>query len=606
MHGQHEKKLGRDIILDYLREAGIEYAFGVPGTHEIPLIDGTTVEEYGVSYVPCLHENIALGAAMGYARMSGRPGAAIVHITPGTANIIGNLFNAYRSNIPLIVLCGQQHSELLVQEPILASDLVRTVDQYTKWSHEIRSVDEIPLVMQRALKELLVPPFRPVFVSVPWNFLMETPVRQEPARITRIAHASTGDPDGIAAAAAELARAERPVLLLGDGVGEVDAWPEIQRLADLLGSAVYSTNQASRMDYPNDLPHWQGELLPTQEGIHMQLGDFDTIFLIGVDSQAQVLVFRWENGPVLPAHLTQVVLHNDPWEIGKNHYAQVAVLGDIKRTLPALTDEIARHPDFDGPAAGARNGTIQQLSSARTAAFTASSEYFLASERPTKIPDYEVPLAIADVQRTLDKPITVINEDFAILAAVQQAIHYDAPDAYFCTSGGALGFSLPASIGISLALGSQRLVVNIVGDGSALFHTNSWWTTRKYDLPVLYLVLNNHEYKTLMTGLGAIEDLYDWHPANEPWYLRLGQPAQDFAAIAATFGIEGEVVADGRELRTAIARGFEVIAGGQPYVIDIKIDPSSAPAAPMVDVLLAEKPGVDRDLIQRLTAMGPP
>ncbi|WP_040784702.1 thiamine pyrophosphate-binding protein [Nocardia pneumoniae] len=595
------RRLGRDIIFDYLRAVGTEYAFGVPGTHEIPLLDGTTLPENGVEYVPCLHENIALGAAMGYARMSGRPGAAIVHITPGTANIIGNLFNAYRSNIPLIVFCGQQHSELLIQEPILASDLVHTAEQYTKWSHEIRSVDEMPLVLQRAFKELLVPPFRPVFVSLPWNFLLEAPAMQQPGRVTRIAHAVGADPAGVAAAAKELAHAKNPVVLVGDGVGEADAWPEIERLSSVLGAAVYSENQASRMNYPNDLPHWQGELVPTQDGVHMQLADFDTIFQIGVNSQAQILVFRWEKGPIIPPTLTQVTLHNDPWEIGKNAYAAVGVLGDIKRSLPLIIDAVIEHPAYDEAAAAQRNQRLLALDARRDEAFLAAGPTARGHE-PT-IPDYVVPMVLAEVQKTLDKPLTVINEDFAISAAIQKAIAYDGPDAYFCTSGGSLGFSLPASIGIALATGTRRYVVTIVGDGSALFHTNSWWTTSKLALPVLYLVMNNHEYKTLMTGLSAIEQIYGWRPSNDAWYLRLGQPSQDFAEIADSFDIDGEVVTKTAKLADALQRGFKALDQGEPYVIDIRIASASAPP---IDMLLADKPGVDPVVIEQLQAMGPP
>ncbi|RDI53436.1 thiamine pyrophosphate-binding protein [Nocardia mexicana] len=599
-----DKKLGRDIIFDYLRAAGIEYAFGVPGTHEIPLIDGTTIPENEVSYVPCLHENIAVGAAMGYARMSGRPGAAIVHVTPGTANIIDNLYNAYRSNIPVLVLCGQQHSDLLIQEPILASDLVRTAGQYAKWAHEVRDIDELPLVLQRAFKELTVPPLRPVFLSIPWNLLLESPTAPDAGRFTRIAHSVIGDPNGVAAAAETLARAKRPVLLVGDGVGEANAWPEIERLSYLLGAAVYSENQASRMNYPNNLPHWQGELMPSQEGVHKQLEDFDTLFQIGVNSQAQILVFRWENGPILPAHLTQVILHNDSWEIGKNHYAQVGVLGDIKATLPSIIEAVAEHAAYDQGAAAARNKAILDMDSRRDAAFAASAAEF-PGPAGKPIPDHQVPMIVAQVQQTLAKPITVINEDFSVLPAIQKAIQYDHPDAYFCTSGGALGFSLPASIGIALALGRERLVVDIVGDGSALFHTNSWWTTRKFELPVLYLVLNNHEYKTLMTGLKNIEKLYDWQPSHDAWYLRLGQPSQDFARIAETFDIDGEVVTDGRKLREAVERGFKIIEGGRPYVIDIRIESGTVPAPP-TDMMLVEKPDVDIEWAQQLWSMGPP
>ncbi|MGZ5433734.1 MAG: thiamine pyrophosphate-binding protein, partial [Thermoanaerobaculia bacterium] len=136
----------RDYLFDILRELGIKQIFGVPGTNEIPIIDGTEIPSNGVTYVECLHENIAIGAAMGSARMTGLPGILLVHITPGIGHSIGNLFNAYKSQVPLIVLCAQQQNELVTQEPILASNLVDLAKQFTKWAHEIRAPEEIPLV----------------------------------------------------------------------------------------------------------------------------------------------------------------------------------------------------------------------------------------------------------------------------------------------------------------------------------------------------------------------------------------------------------------------------------------------------------------------------
>jgi benzoylformate decarboxylase len=97
-------KLARDIVFDYLDDLGIAYLFGVSGTSEIPIIDGTNVKDYKVSYIPCLHENIAMGAAMGYARMSGKPSVVMLHVTPGIGHSLGNLFNAYKSYIPVVML----------------------------------------------------------------------------------------------------------------------------------------------------------------------------------------------------------------------------------------------------------------------------------------------------------------------------------------------------------------------------------------------------------------------------------------------------------------------------------------------------------------------
>src|SRR3954471_3550171 len=151
----------RDYLFDILGQLGIHYIFGVPGTNEIPIIDGTDVAANDVRYIECLHENIAAGAASGYARMSGKPGVMLVHVTPGIAHSIGNLFNAHCSRMPLIVLCAQQQNELVTQEPLLASNLVKLAEQYTKWAHEIRAPEEIPLVLQRAFKEAMAPPNGP-------------------------------------------------------------------------------------------------------------------------------------------------------------------------------------------------------------------------------------------------------------------------------------------------------------------------------------------------------------------------------------------------------------------------------------------------------------
>src|SRR5438552_3486282 len=112
-HGEGErmaKRWARDYLFDILHDLGIHAIFGVPGTNEIPIIDGTSYPKNEVDYIECLHENIAIGAAMGYARMTNKPGVVVVHVTPGIAHTIGNLFNAYRSRMPLVIICAQQQN----------------------------------------------------------------------------------------------------------------------------------------------------------------------------------------------------------------------------------------------------------------------------------------------------------------------------------------------------------------------------------------------------------------------------------------------------------------------------------------------------------------
>src|SRR5262249_2370292 len=243
----------RDYVFDVLRELGIHYIFGVPGTNEIPILDGTSYPENEVQYIQCLHENIAIGAALGAARMSGKPGVLVVHVTPGIAHSIGNLFNAWRSRMPLVILCCQQQNELVTQEPLLASNLVDLARQYTKWAHEVRTPDELPLVLQRAFKEAMAPPNGPVFISIPWEFTMRLigPTDRVPG-VTRISQQFTGDPAAIAQAADALSKAANPIIVCGDATGYSNAWSEIQELAELIGAPVLLQTFSSVANFPNN------------------------------------------------------------------------------------------------------------------------------------------------------------------------------------------------------------------------------------------------------------------------------------------------------------------------------------------------------------------
>ena len=597
--------LGRDVIFDYLGDLGVEYLFGVPGTNEIPIIDGTAVPGSPVKYIPCLHENIAMGAATGYARMTGKPGVVLLHVTPGAGHGLGNLFNAFKSHGPLLVLCGQQQSELILQEPLLASDLVRVAQQYTKWAYEVRSPQELPLALQRALKVAIAPPTGPVFLSIPWDFTLVDVVWPGPGKVTQIAPHFSGDPTAVAAAADRLASARAPIIVAGDGVGYADAWAELQTLAELLGAHVYSETLSSMMNYPNSLPEWQGELPGLQLKVQEVFADCDVAFLCGFNAQAQVVVFEPLRGPLIPESVTQVYLHNDPWEIGKNHYGEVAVLGDIKATLPLLCEAIGQHPALDPAAAEGRKQHLGELASKRDELFAAHGESLAranaarlatASETPA-ITGAQVAQTLGQLQEELDLSLVYVHEAISDSPYFQKYLQYPTPTSYYSVEGGSLGYSMPASLGIKLAVGEQRLVVNAVGDGSALFYPQVWWTAAKFNLPILTVILNNREYKTLLMGLQQVTQLYPpWQPTGDPWYLHLEQPPLSFPQIAASFGVDlGDTVADPAALRDALIKGLDSVQQGRPYVLEVRTDPSLPPTdvpEPRLDVVQAAKEGM--------------
>lgn len=590
------KRWVRDYVFDVLKELGIEYVFGVPGTNEIPIIDGCDAKGNGVSYVLCLHENIAMGAAMGYARMSGKPGVVVVHVTPGAGHSIGNLSNAWKSRVPLVILCGQQQNELVTQEPLLASNVVQIVSQFTKWSHELRSWQEAPLVLQRAFKEAMAAPAGPVFVSIPWDFAIHQIGPDDRIRgVTRVAARSTGDPAAVRQAARVLAEAKSPVIVVGDGVGYAQAWTEAQRLAELLGAPVYLEGQSSMANFPNTDYHWQGELPGDQKATQERFELHDVAFLCGFGAQAQLTVFKYADGPLIPDSVRQVYLHNNAWELGKNQFGEVAILGDVKATLTLLLEEVSKASSAQ---AAERNKKLADYDKQRRAAW---ADYLHTVREREPIDAAGVASAIAELlaEYKLGKKFVYVHEAVSDSMPFQFFLPLGGPDAeptsYYCVEGGSLGWSMPATLGIKLAREGHQgiaadVVINAVGDGSALFYPQVWWTATLQSLSVLYVIMNNKEYRTLLQGLQAVIKYYeggeyDWRPVKEaPSYLHIEKPDFDFVALARAFGVaDGRRVSRPDEVKAALKEGLEYVLGRKKaFVVELFTEQDPATASPAI------------------------
>jgi len=582
---QEQQRWARDYVFDVLKELDIHHIFGVPGTNEIPIIDGTSYPENGVRYIECLHENIAIGAAMGSARMTGKPAVLLVHVTPGIAHSIGNLFNAWRSQVPLVILCCQQQNELVTQEPLLASNLVDLARQYTKWAHEVRAPEELPLVLQRAFKEAMAPPNGPVFVSIPWEFTMRSIGPNDRIQgVTRISPRFSADPSAVQQIATTLAQAKNPIIIAGDAVGYANAWGELQQLAELLGAPVLSQTFSSTANFPNDDYHWQGELPGSQGGVQGVFKGHDVAFLCGYSNQAQVTIFKYSEGPLIPPEVRQVYLTNNTWDIGKNYYGEIAALGDIKATLPLVNELIRKDPPAG---AAARNALLRQLDAGRRQSWNQYLEDALKQDDIWAV-------VIADAlqkeihERELGKKFVYVHEAVSDPAPFQYLLPLGtetaAPISYYCVAGGSLGWSMPASLGIKLeSRGWQgvetSLVVAATGDGSSLFYPQTWWTAAHRGLGVLFIITNNHEYHTLQLGLQQVVQAYGstpgygWTPkSDDPEYLRLQRPELDFVALAkALGGLSGEIVQRPAEVRDAVRRGIDhVMQRRQSYILDVR------------------------------------
>jgi benzoylformate decarboxylase len=540
---------GRDLLFEALQAQGVRYVFGNPGTTELPILDGFT-NHPSVQYVEALHEDIAVGMAMGYARLAGNLGVVNLHVAPGLAHGLGNLYSAWSARIPLLVTAGQQHTRLLIQEPILTADLVGMARPFTKWAYEVRSANELPSVFQRAFKEALAPPSGPVFLSLPADVMLgELGDEVPPPRLTaQPAPATRGDDAEIARAAARLVGAERPLIVAGDGVGLADAWAEVGAIAERLGAAVYTEGFSTLCNFPPTHPHWAGTLPDAPEAMRQVFAEIDVALMCGFSSQAAVAIFD-AGGPLIPWSVDVVAVHDNPWEIAKNGPVLAGILGDVRLNLRALLSALkaTSQPRGAGGGANRRRAELGRQAAERRAAWTDQATQASQQDGLTAT---AVAAALAEVM-----PPTAILADESVSnrAPFLNLLNYQSPRSFWSAKGGGLGSSGGAALGMRLAA-PERPVVNVVGDGAFLYYPQVLWTAANLALgSTVFVVLNNASYRVLKLGLERMGG--PWAGAQPPG-LDIQNPCVDLAALARSFGLDAERLTRPDQLRPALERAL--------------------------------------------------
>src|SRR5262245_27059539 len=163
---------GAHVLLQMLADAGVRYLFGNPGTTELPLNDAL-LDEPRIRYILGLQEVPVMAMADGYAMASRQVGVVNLHISCGLGNAMGMLYNACREGTPLLVTAGQQDRRLKLAQAILGGDMVSVARPWTKWSHEVERVGDLPVAVRRAIQLALTPPTGPVFLALPMDLQME-------------------------------------------------------------------------------------------------------------------------------------------------------------------------------------------------------------------------------------------------------------------------------------------------------------------------------------------------------------------------------------------------------------------------------------------------
>jgi benzoylformate decarboxylase len=548
--------LSCELVLEFLADQGVEYVFGNPGTTELPLVDACEAHP-SIRYVLSLHEDVAVAQATGYARASGRIGVVNLHVAPGLAHGLGNLYNAFRARVPLLVTAGQQHTGLMIQEPILTADLAGMVRPFTKWAYEVTRLDELPIALQRAFKVLTTPPYGPVFLSFPMNLLLAEHAGLPAAKVSRVAPVQA-DQSGIDEAATVLAGGRRPMIISGDGVGHAGAWDEVTRLAEAIGAPIHTEGYSTLWNCPADHPLFCGPMPNLPAAMRDSFDGVDTLLLCGVTSPAPVSRYD-DGGPLVPWRLRVVAVDDSPWEVGKNHPVEVGLLGDVKATLGRLLNAVRGKP-IAQPELAARTAAVRAAAGARLRTWESKVE---AARTGT---DVSATLVAAELRDLLPAGAVFVDETISNRPSFVNVLRFADPLSYFAANGLSLGYSAGVAVGIKMAA-PDRTVVNVVGDGSLMYYPQALWNAAREQTPVLFVVLNNGEYRVLKMITDRMGG--PWGGSGMPVGLDIEKPAVDFVGLARSFGVEAERVTAAAELRPALSRG---VHARQPYLVEVVLE----------------------------------
>ncbi|WP_254824134.1 thiamine pyrophosphate-binding protein [Haloglomus halophilum] len=557
---------GADLFVDALEQYGVEHVFGNPGTTELPVMDALSRSE--LEYVLGLHEDIAVGMAAGYASTrryhshhddSVMPAGVVnLHITPGLAHGLGNTYGAEFAGAPLVITAGNHERDFRHEEPLLHGDLLELVDQFTKWSDEVLSVDALPTMLRRAFRVALTPPTGPVFLGLPVDVMQEVTAPDAIEPLGPVPNGGGGDPTQLDRAADLLAAADEPVLVVGDGIARsgTDAVEAAVAFAEAAGARVHAEILGCEVNFPTEHPQWVSHL-PPSESLVREAMDTDTVVFAGCSTHTTV---SSHEGDLVDADTTCIHLSDDAWELGKNQPADAAVVGDPGLVLEGLADRLDDR--LDAATRQERLAAVQAFEDSFGARLWATSEDETPAgdTRASKADLVDTIGSVAPDAFIVDEGIT---SKYPLL--IRSSL---APEGLLSNKGGGLGYGLPASVGAALAESlheDPRDVLGFIGDGSYLYYPQAVYSAARYDLDLTVVVADNRNYRILKDNTQA---LFGGTDADHDYVGMDFEPPVDLVASAESHGATAERAETPDDIAPALERALD--ADG-PSVVDVLV-----------------------------------
>ena len=545
------KKLsGAEMVVQSLRDEGVEYLFGYPGGAVLDIYDAIHTLG-GIEHILVRHEQAAVHMADGYARATGKVGCVLVTSGPGATNAIAGILTAYTDSVPMVIISGQVMSGLIGRDAFQECDMVGISRPVVKHSFIVKKAEDIPSILKKAFYIASTGRPGPVVVDIPKDTV--NPTLKYPYEYPKSVELRSYNPTvnghkgQIKKALKALLVAKKPVLFVGGGAIAAGCHKELTQFAQRLNLPVTSSLMGLGV-YPSTDKQFLGML-----GMHgtyeanTAMHESDLILGVGVrfdDRTTNNLDKYCPNAKVIQIDI-------DPTSISKNVPAAIPIVGNAKNVLDEflslLGEEIGSRPQNH------LEDWWKQI-----------DEW-----KAKKCLDFDRTSGVIKPQQVMEAVYRITKGQAYVASDVGQhqmfaALHYpfDLPRRWINSGGaGTMGFGLPAALGVKLAH-PDATVVCVTGDGSIQMNIQELSTATQYGIPVVVICLNNH-------FLGMVKQWQDliYSGRHSQTYMN---SLPDFVKLAESYGHVGIQISTPDELESKLQEAFSI--KNKLVFVDINVD----------------------------------
>ncbi|HHU63260.1 MAG TPA: biosynthetic-type acetolactate synthase large subunit [Clostridiales bacterium] len=558
------KLTGAQVLIQCLKEQGVDTIFGFPGGAVLPIYDALLDSD--LTHILTSHEQGATHGADGYARATGRVGVVFATSGPGATNTVTGIATAYMDSVPMVVFTGQVSLDLLGKDSFQEVDITGITMPITKHNFIVKDAQALPDIIRKAFDIARSGRPGPVLVDIPKD--IQTAVIDYRPRVidtsngNKGAHGEFGKQaerleNGLKAAVEVIRASERPVVFTGGGVIIANAHRELTEFAQKLKAPVV-TSLMGLGAFPADHPQYLGLVgMHGSRYANYTVSNCDLIVAVGVRFSDRVI------GDVSKFAPSAKIIHIDidPAELGKNIETHIPLNGDVKVILSRLVDMIEEKRLDDW------NKRVEEWKRQYPLKYTDDG-----SLKP---------------QFILSKLYQMARDNYIITTEVgqhqiwaAQYFNYSQPRTFISSGGlGTMGYGLGAAIGAQVGCPHKR-VINIAGDGSFRMNANELATVARYKLPIIEIIMNN-------SALGMVRQWQHLFFNKRFSNTTLGGDV-DFVKLAQAYNIKGMRLDDKAKVEEVLKEALDYDG---PVLIECIIDrdekvfPIVPPGAPIADII---------------------